>query len=65
MDIGAYPQQERALGASTRQATLTEQLEHQKQNLETRLLEVATALEALKKNPELQQLFDAVAKVRY
>lgn len=50
---------------SSTNPTLTQTLESRKQDLESRLAEINAALEALKKNPDLQVLFDTVAKVRY
>jgi len=66
MDIGRnYNGPETAMVGTSRQLTLTEQLESNKRHLEERLAEINAALEALKKNPELQNLFDVIAKVRY
>lgn len=53
-----------ATGLISRHSTLTERLEAQKSDLTQRLLEVDTALIALKANPELQNLFDLVSRVR-
>lgn len=52
-------------GLSARNFTLTEQLESKKADLEAKLDEVNRALSALKKNPELQSLFDLISRVRY
>lgn len=56
-----YPMSEK--GPSIRRATITERLEHEKLNLTERLGEVTKALDALNKNPELQNLIDLVSKV--
>ena len=45
--------------------TLTDTLEDRKASLEKQLKEVTDALDALKKNPELQNLLDLVQKARY
>ena len=43
--------------------TIKTRLEHQKQDLENRLEKINGALDLLKKNPELQAIFDAVSRV--
>jgi hypothetical protein len=45
--------------------TMTEQLESKRTDLESRLLEVNNAIDALKKNPELENLLNLIARVRY
>ena len=46
-----------------RRATITERLADRKERLTAELAEVPKALDALTKNPELQQLLDIVSKV--
>lgn len=64
LEGNCMPQMETRVG-SARNLTLTEKLEGQKADYESRLAEVNSALDALKKNPELQNLFDLAAKIRY
>lgn len=64
MELGGYSG-EKLTASMVRQSSLTENLKSRKQELEVRLLEVNQALDALEKNPELQNIFDLVAKVRY
>jgi hypothetical protein len=49
---------------SIRRNTLTENLKMRKESLERDLNDVKSALAALEKNPELQNLFDIVSRVR-
>lgn len=51
------------VGASN--PTLTQQLQGRKADLESRLAEINSALDALKKNPEIEGLLNLIAKVRY
>lgn len=53
------------IGGIGRNLTLTEQLEGKKQDLEMRLKEVRDALDSLKKNPELENMLNLIARVRY
>lgn len=43
--------------------TLTERLSQQKVELERKLAEINAVLLALEKNPELQNLFDLIARI--
>lgn len=43
--------------------TLTGKLEREKENLERRLNEINSALDILKKHPEMKELLDIVSKV--
>lgn len=63
--VGTYPEAPSGLLASSRNPSLTEQLEHRKKDLEDRLKEVTDALACLKKNPELENMLNLIAKVRY
>lgn len=53
------------VGGMGRNLTLTEQLESKKKDLEVRLKEVNDALDSLKKNPELENMLNLIARVRY
>lgn len=53
------------LSGTSRNLTLTEQLEGRKIDLESRLKEINDALESLKKNPELENILNLIARVRY
>lgn len=67
MNLGGqenYPEL-RTTGIMSRNLTLTEQLEGKKADLEARLKEVTDALVAVKKNPELENMLNLIAKVRY
>lgn len=46
-----------------RPRSLTERLTDEKSRLEVRLAEIDQVLSGLKKNPETQELFDAIAKL--
>ena len=46
-----------------RRDSITERLRYQKKSLEEKLAMVTSALTALEKNPELQNLFDVVSRV--
>lgn len=48
-----------------KQLTVTERLENSKHALEEQLREINEALEAFKKNPELQTLLDIVSRARF
>lgn len=58
-----YPSQTSMVGC--RNPTLTEQLTTRKAELEDRLKEITDALDSLKKNPELENMLNLIAKVRY
>lgn len=45
-----------------RRNSITERLEMEEKRLNERLLEVSTALAALRKNPEMQAIIDIIAK---
>lgn len=53
------------VGSGYTNPTLTQQLENRKKDLEDRLKEITDALGALKKNPELENMLNLIAKVRY
>lgn len=50
-------------GTDIRRPSVSERLEMEHKNLSERLAQVNAALEALRKNPELQNLLDLVSKV--
>ena len=59
-----YPMQEAAkCGVATR-PTLTIELTRKKERLEAELAKVNEVLAVVKKNPEVQQVFDAVSTIR-
>lgn len=52
-----------ALGGSIRPASLTEQMQSRKAQLEADLAEVNALLEKLEKNPETQEILDGISKL--
>lgn len=68
MNIGGgdLSRTEMAVGQITnRNQTLTEQLDGRKKDLESRLDEVNRALEALKKNPGIEEILNLISRIRY
>lgn len=65
MEIGALGQSGYLTPTMARQISLTENLDGRKKDLEARLEEVNSAIEALKRNPELENLLNLISKVRY
>lgn len=55
-EIGSYP-------SMSRRESLTERLKRERETINERLKQLDTAIAALEKNPEIQEIFDIVTRL--